>query len=80
MQEIFNSLELKTKSVRAAKTFDVGDTVLVTEGPFEGFNGKVEEVDIQKSRLRVSISIFGKATPIDITFEQVKRGESFEGK
>lgn len=73
IQNIFSKLEAETKDARVSKLYEIGEVVIVTDGPFETFTGVIEEIDYDKNRLRVSISIFGKATPIELNFTQVKK-------
>ncbi|HWK37143.1 transcription termination/antitermination protein NusG [Sphingomonas sp.] len=73
-------LNTKEEAAAAPKTkikvdFEIGDSVKVLDGPFASFNGIVEELDFDKSKVKVSVSIFGRATPVELDFEQVERSK-----
>jgi transcription termination/antitermination protein NusG len=55
--------------------YEIGDSVKVLEGPFASFNGVVEELDFEKNKVKVAVSIFGRATPVELDFEQVERAK-----
>jgi transcription termination/antitermination protein NusG len=70
---ILHQVEEGAERPRSIITFETGETVSVTDGPFEGFSGMVEEVDQSSNRLKVSVSIFGRATPVELEFTQVAK-------
>lgn len=70
---ILNQVEEGAERPRSIITFQTGETVNVTDGPFEGFSGMVEDVDQGNNRLKVSVSIFGRATPVELEFTQVAK-------
>jgi transcription termination/antitermination protein NusG len=73
VNQILNRVEEGQEAPRNLIRFDIGEKVKVTDGPFEGFDGMVEDVDEAHSRLKVSVSIFGRATPVELEFTQVSK-------
>ena len=73
IDKIMGSIKEGSLSPKTQVSFDIGEQVRVCEGPFASFSGLVEEVDEEKSRLKVSVSIFGRPTPIDLEYNQVEK-------
>ncbi len=72
-QRILDRIREGTEKPRPKILFEPGEVVRVTEGPFADFNGTVEEVNYDKNRLRVSVTIFGRSTPVELEFGQVEK-------
>jgi len=73
IDKIMGRIKEGTLEPKAQVSFDIGEQVKVCEGPFASFSGLVEEVDEEKARLKVSVSIFGRPTPIDLEYNQVEK-------
>jgi transcriptional antiterminator NusG len=73
VMKIVNQMQEGTDKPRPKVEWEVGEVVRVKEGPFTDFNGSIEEVNYDKSKMRVSVTIFGRATPVELDFHQVEK-------
>src|SRR3954464_12923122 len=73
-QNMTGEIKEREEKVKPKVSFEVGETVKVADGPFQNQNGIVEEIDPERGKLRVSVTIFGRATPVELEYWQVERG------
>ncbi|MEX8496383.1 MAG: transcription termination/antitermination protein NusG [Leptothrix ochracea] len=73
VMKIVNQMQEGAEKPRPKVEWEVGEVVRVKDGPFTDFNGSIEEVNYDKSKLRVSVTIFGRATPVELDFDQVEK-------
>ena len=73
VESLLAQVREREDSVKPKISFEVGDKVKVADGPFQNQNGVVEEIDPERGKLRVSVTIFGRETPVDLEYWQVER-------
>ena len=73
VNSIFAQIEEKQEKVQPKVNFNAGETVKINDGPFLNFNGVIEEIDPERGKLKVSVSIFGRSAPVELEYWQVER-------
>ena len=73
VEKIVSQMQEGSEKPRHKVEFEVGEMIRVKEGPFTDFNGSIEEVNYEKNKLRVSVTIFGRATPVELEFSQIEK-------
>ncbi|MDP2430645.1 MAG: transcription termination/antitermination protein NusG [Pseudomonadota bacterium] len=73
VQSILQQMQDGVEKPKHKITFEIGEVVRVVDGPFNDFNGMVEEVNYEKNKLRVAVTIFGRATPVELDFAQIEK-------
>ena len=73
VDRIINRIQEGSDSPRPSVVFEIGEQVRVSDGPFASFNGSVEEIDEERTKLKVAVSIFGRPTPVELQYSQVEK-------